>query len=175
MKTRLFLFSALFLAAGVLSAPAQQRIAFVNSTKIFQNLPAAQEAQKRIDAFGKPLQDSLDAMKRDLQARYEEYQKKEALYNDATKKSEQQKLIELQNRVQEFSVEKFGQEGELAKKTEQIINPIRDKIKSAISAVAKEEKYHFVFDQTEQIQILLYGDPTADITFKVLDKLKRGR
>lgn len=175
MKTRLLVFSIVVLAAGVLSAAAQQRIGYVNSTKIFQELPAAQEAQKRIDAIGKPFQDSLEAMQKDLQGRYEEYQKKEALYNEATKKSEQQKLIDLERRMQEYRVEKFGQDGELAKVTEKIINPIRDRIKSAIGVVAKEEKYNFVFDKTDQIQILLYGDPKDDITFKVIDKLKRGK
>ncbi len=175
MKTRLLAFSVAVLAAGVMSAAAQQRIGYVNSTKIFQELPSAQEAQKRIDAIGKPFQDSLEAMQKALQGRYEEYQKKETLYNEATKKSEQQKLIDLERRAQEFRTEKFGQDGELAKATEKIINPIRDRIKSAIAVVAKEEKYNFVFDKTEQIQILLYGDPKDDITFKVIDKLKRGK
>ena len=72
----------------------QQRIAFVNSSKIFQELPAAQDAQKRIAGIGKPMQDSLETMKKDLQEKYAEYQKKESLYNDATKKTEQQKLLE---------------------------------------------------------------------------------
>ena len=160
---------------GTAGAIAQQRIAYVNSTKIFQELPAAQEAQRKIDGISKPLQDSLDTMQKDLQAQYEEYQKKEALYNDATKKSEQQRLIEYERRVQQFRTEKFGQESDLAKQTELIINPIRDRIKAAIAAVAKEERYNFVFDKTDQIQILLYGDAKDDVTYKVIDKLKRGK
>jgi outer membrane protein len=160
---------------GTAGAIAQQRIAYVNSTKIFQELPAAQEAQRKIDGISKPLQDSLDTMQKDLQAQYEEYQKKEALYNDATKKSEQQRLIEYERRVQQFRTDKFGQEGDLAKQTELIINPIRDRIKAAIAAVAKEERYNFVFDKTDQIQILLYGDAKDDVTYKVIDKLKRGK
>jgi outer membrane protein len=163
------------LLLGTAGAISQQRIAYVNSTKIFQELPAAQEAQRRIDGISKPLQDSLDTMQKDLQAQYEEYQKKEALYNDATKKSEQQRLIEYERRVQQFRTEKFGQEGDLAKQTELIINPIRDRIKAAIAAVAKEERYNFVFDKTDQIQILLYGDAKDDVTYKVIDKLKRGK
>jgi len=175
VKTRTLSLIAVIILAGAVSTSAQQRIGYVNSTKIFQELPAAQEAQRRIDAIGKPLQDSLEAMQRDLQGRYEEYQKKESLFNETTKKAEQQKLIEMERRVQEFRVEKFGQEGALAKATEKIINPIRERIKAAITTVAKEEKYNFVFDKTEQIQILLYGDPKDDITFKVIDRLKRGK
>jgi outer membrane protein len=161
---------------GVSGMQAQgQRIGYVNSSKIFQELPAAQEAQKRIDAISKPLQDSLEAMQKDLQSRYEDYQKKEALMNDATKKSEQQRLVDLERHYNEFRVEKFGQDGAVAKETEKIINPIREKIKTAIGQVAREEKYNFIFDKTEQIQILLYGDPAHDMTFKVIDKLKRGK
>jgi len=168
------LLAAVILLGGGL-AGAQQRIAYVNSSKIFQEYPAAQDAQKRIDAIGKPMQDSLEGMQKDLQARVDEYQKKEALFNDATKKSEQQRLLDLERAVQEYRVAKFGQDGELAKETERIINPIRDRIKAAIAVVAKEEHYNFVFDKTDQIQILLYGDAKDDITFKVIDKLKRGK
>ncbi len=161
---------------GVTATQAQsQRIGYVNSSKIFQELPAAQEAQKRIDAISKPLQDSLETMQKELQSRYEDYQKKEALMNDATKKSEQQRLVEMERRYNEFRVEKFGQDGAVAKETEKIITPIRERIKAAIGQVAREEKYNFIFDKTEQIQILLYGDPTHDMTFKVIDKLKRGK
>ena len=58
------------------TAFAQQKIGYVNSAKIFQELPAAQDAQRRIDALGKPIQDSLETMQSDLQARYEDYQKR---------------------------------------------------------------------------------------------------
>jgi len=177
MKTRMFL---LCLVLAVLVAVPQaftqsQKIGYVNSAKIFQELPAAQDAQRRIDALSKPVQDSLEAMQRDLQARYEDYQKREALLNDAAKKSEQQKLIEVERRMNEYRVQKLGNDGELARETEKLLNPLRERIKNAIATVAREEKYSFVFDKTETIQILLYGDPTHDITFKVIDRLKRGK
>ena len=165
----------LLLLFGVAVQAQTQKIGYVNSTKIFQEFPEALDAQKKIDAIGRPLQDSLDAMQRELQSRYEDYQKKESMMNDAAKRSEQQKLVEMERRANEYRVEKFGQDGELARQTEKIINPVREKIKTAIAQVAKEEKYSFVFDKTDQIQVLLYGDPNQDITFKVIDKLKRGK
>jgi outer membrane protein len=177
MKTRMFIL-IVALAALMLVPSAfaqQQKIGYVNSSKIFQELPAAQDAQRRIDALGKPIQDSLEAMQRDLQARYEDYQKREALLNEAAKKAEQQKLIDLERRANEYRVAKLGNDGELARETEKLLAPLRDRIRNAITVVAKEEKYSFVFDKTESIQILLYGDPAHDITFKVIDRLKRGK
>jgi outer membrane protein len=152
---------------------AQQKIGFVNSSKIFQELPAAQEAQKKIDALSKPMQDTLEAMQRDFQAAVEDYQKREGMLNDASKKDQQQKLMEMQQRFKEYQVEKFGQEGELARASERIVNPIRERIKRAIGDVARDQKYNFVFDKTEQIQILLFGDPKDDLTADVLVKLKK--
>jgi outer membrane protein len=165
----------LLLSLFVVGANAQQKIAYVNSTKIFQEIPEAQDAQKKIDALTKPYQDTLATMEKDLQDRIEEYQKKESLMNDAAKKAAQQEFADLKRKYDEFRFEKFGNDGEVAKKTDRIINPLKEKILRAIEAVAKAEKYTFVFDQTENVKVLLYGDPKEDLTNRVIDKLKRGK
>lgn len=171
-----FVLILLATAIGLTGAFAQtQKIGYVNSAKIFQELPAAQEAQRKIDALGKPIQDSLEAMQRELQTRYEDYQKREAMLNESAKKAEQQKLVDYQRKAEEYRVAKLGNDGELARETEKLLTPLRERIKNAIATVAKEERYSFVFDKTETIQILLYGDPAHDITFKVIDRLKRGK
>jgi outer membrane protein len=175
VKTRILLLTVAAVAGLISFAGAQQRIGYVNSAKIFQDLPAAQEAQKRIDAISKPMQDTLEAMQKEFQSSLEDYQKREAMLNDASKKEQQQKLMDLQQRFKEYQVVKFGQDGELARASERIVNPIREKIKRAIADVARDQKYNFVFDKTEQIQILLYGDPKDDLTLEVLLKLKKDK
>jgi outer membrane protein len=147
----------------------------VNSTKIFQEIPEAQEAQKKIDALTKPYQDTLAAMEKELQGKIDDYQKRESLLNDAAKKAAQQEFADLKRKYDEFRLEKFGNDGELAKQTDKIINPLKDKILKAIEKVAKAEKYTFVFDQTENVKVLLYGDPREDLTNRVIDMIKRGR
>jgi outer membrane protein len=175
VKQLVFALSALFVVT-LQSANAQaQKIGFVNSTKIFQELPEAQEAQRRIDAMTKPYQDSLAMMEKDLTTKIDEYQKKEALMNDAAKRSAQQEFADLRRRYEEFRVDKFGNDGELAKQSDRIINPLKEKILRAIEQVAKQEKYTFVFDQTDQVRVLLYGDSREDLTNRVIDKLKRGK
>ena len=167
-----FVFIALisgFVAAGLHAQG--QKIGYVVSPKIFQELPEALDAQKKLEALEKPLQDSLSAMAQDIQVRIDEYQKKEAMMNDAAKRSAQQEIQDLQRKATEFADIKRR---ELAEKQEQILNPVREKIKKAIEAVAKEEKYGFVFDKNET-QTLIYGDASHDLTFKVLDRLKRGK
>jgi outer membrane protein len=129
------------------------------------------EAQKRLQSLEKPLQDSLTSMAQNIQTRIEEYQKKEAMMNDAAKRSAQQEIQDLQRKASDFADVKRR---DLADQQEKILNPVREKIKKAIESVAKEEKYSFVFDKNET-QTLIYGDAAHDLTFKVLDKLKRGK
>ena len=44
-----------------------------------------------------------------------------------------------------------------------------------INQIAKELKYSFVFDQNDNVRVLLYGEPSADLTYKVIDRLKTGK
>jgi outer membrane protein len=171
-KIIIFAFSLAVVWGGVSLHAQTQKIGFVVSSKIFQELPEAQEAQKRLEAIAKPVQDSIAAMRKELQMKVDEYQKKEGLLNDASKKTLQQEFQDLQRRATEYAQVK---DEELAKQREKILAPLNEKIVKAIAAVAKEEKYTFVLDKTEPVSVLLYGDASHELTFKVLDKLKRGK
>ncbi len=174
MKRLILLALACFCLGAAVQAQSL-KIGFVNSGKIFQELPEAQEAQKRIDAMTKPIQDAIEAKERELQGKVDDYKKKESMMNDAAKKAAQDEILDLEQKYRTYRAEKLGNDGELAKETDKILAPLKAKILAGIERIAKEEKYNFVFDKTEQVNILLYGDPSHDLTFKVIDRLKRGK
>jgi outer membrane protein len=161
--------------SAVLLQAQTTKIGFVNSGKIFQELPEAQDAQKRIDAMTKPIQDAIETKEKELQAKIDDYKKKESMMNDAAKKTAQDEILDLEQKYRAYRAEKLGNDGELAKETEKVLAPLKAKILAGIERIAKEEKYAFVFDKTEQVNILLYGEPSHDLTFKVIDRLKRGK
>jgi len=151
------------------------KIGYVNSAKILQEFPEAQDAQKKIDAQGKAWQDSLEQMSNDLQRDFEAFQKKQATLNDAAKHDQQTMLAQEEQRGQQFRTEKFGQDGALARLTDSLLTPIKKKIMKVIETVAKSEKLTFVFDRNDQILVLLYGDAKFDYTHVVIDRLTRGQ
>jgi outer membrane protein len=157
------------------SAVAQQKIGFVNSTKIFQEIPEAKEAQKKLEAIAKPIQDEIEKREKAIQEKLDAYKAKESLMNDAAKKTAQQEIYDMDQKLREYKLEKLGNDGELAKKQDQILNPIKEKILKVIEKIAKEQKYSFVFDQTETVRVMLYGEASADLTYKVIDRLKTGK
>ena len=63
----------------------------------------------------------------------------------------------------------------MTRQREVMLAPLKEKILKAIERIAKAEKYNFVFDRTEQVNILLYADSKDDLTNRVLDNLKRGK
>lgn len=154
---------------------SQQKSGFVNSQTILNELPEAQEAQKKLNAIVQAVQDTLEKMQKDFQAKYEDYQKKQAMMTDAAKKEEEQKLVEQDQQIKQYQQVKFSQTGEIAQQREKVFAPVREKIVKAIQSVAKEEKMVFVFDKTPDGSMVLYAEPTLDLTYKVLDRMKRGK
>lgn len=175
-----FLFSASIIvafslvAAGAARAQAI-RIGFVNSSKILAEYAEAQDAQKKLDAMSKGWQGELERMSSNLQAQYEDFQKKEALMNEQTKRDKREELVALEQKGLAFRQEKFGQNGDLAAATDSLLGPIKKKVMKVIEAVAKDEKLTFIFDRNDQILVLLYGDVKYDYTYRVIDRLKRGK
>lgn len=168
-------FTALVLACFIAASPAQaqQKIGYVNSETILKELPEAKDAKEKLAAIVKGWNDEIEKMSKDLQDKYEDYQKKQGLYNDQTKQTEQKKLIDQEQKMNEYRQQKFGQQGELALQQDKVMQPIKEKVFKAIEQVAKEQKLAFVFDKAGDV-LLLYADKGADYTFIVIDRLKRG-
>ena len=150
------------------------KVGFVDSDVIFQQYPEAQAIQKKLDATVKSWRDSIDLMTQEYQTKLDEYQKKQALATEQYKQQTEQELLGLRQRILDFQNDKFGQGGELARQQDKLLGPVKEKIIKAIEEVAKEEGFNFVLDRNDQFLIVLYGDSRFDLTFKVLDRLKRG-
>lgn len=65
---------------------------------------------------------------------------------------------------------KFGVDGELFQKREQLIKPIQDKIYEALEEVAARSSYMVIFDKASQSN-MLYTNPKYDITEKVIKNM----
>jgi outer membrane protein len=162
----------IFTTAVYAQAP---KIGYVNSAKILQEFPDAIEANKKIESVGKQWQAELERMSKELQSRYEEFQKKEPLLKEDEKRSQREELVILEQKGIQYRQEKFGNDGELAIVSDSLLRPIKLKVMNVIAAVAKDEKIQFMFDRNEQIMFLLYGEAKFDYTNLVIDRLKRGK
>jgi outer membrane protein len=153
---------------------SQLKIGYVDSQTILQQFPEAIKAQGDLDALTNQWGAHIDTLTANLQKDYADYQKVAKNMPEDKQLAAQQKLLKQQQDIDNYKKDKFGQpNGEIYKKNEEIFGPVKAKVYKAIAEVAKEESMQFVFDKAGDA-VLLYGDPAYDITYKVLDKLKRG-
>ncbi len=165
----------LLISTVTIFAQNPQKTGYVDSQIILTQLPEAIKAQSDLDALTSVWSNQVDSMKMALQQQYADVQKQLATMTDDQKQIKQKELIEKEQQIYAFQNQKFGQpNGEIYQKQETIFEPVKKKIYTAIELVAKEEGMQFVFDKSGDI-LLLYADAAFDITFKVLDSLKRGK
>jgi outer membrane protein len=166
----LALIAASLCIAGVAVAQTS-KAAYVDSEKILGELPEAQQASKGLETLVNAYQDTVARMGTDLQKQFEEYQKQESIMPAAKKEAEQKRLADLDQRRRAYAAEKLDtRTGEIAQTREKLLAPIREKVLRVIETVAKEDGFTFVFDRAN----VLYADAKVDLTYKVIDRLKRG-
>jgi outer membrane protein len=149
------------------------KIGHVNSEAILKELPDAQDAQRQLDAFVVEWQNELQKMQQEWQRKYDEYDKRKLIMTDQRRADAEKELQELDRRIVEFRNKKFGQNGELFNKQNELMKPVQDRVFKAIQEVAQEEGYDYIFDKSGEI-LLMYANEKLDVTPKVLAKLQRG-
>jgi len=168
MKRYIFLALLLFIPAV---SSAQLKIGYVDSDTIMKNLPDAQDAQQKLDALIQEWQAELTKLEGDWKKKYDDYEKRKLIMTDQTRAELEQELIKLEQQIGEFREKKFGTNGELFQKQDELMKPVQNKVFTAIKEVAVEEELDFVFDRSGDIMIL-FAKEQYDVTQLVLDKLK---
>lgn len=154
------------------SSFSQLKVGIVDTETIIKEMPEAKKADNDLKALGKKYQDTLLTMQNQLQERLQQYQKQKGMMPADKQQAEEEALQALQMQMYQYNDEKFGNAGELTVLREKYLEPIRQKIRVAIDNVAKTEKINLVLDKTSPS--LLYAEDKFDITFRVLDQIKRG-
>lgn len=164
---------AIFCVLVVASVPAaaQTKIGHVSTEAIMKQLPEAQDAQTQLDGFVAEWQNVLKRMQKEWKDKFDDYDKRKLIMTDQRRADTERELMELDQRISDYRNQKFGQNGELFQKQNELMKPVQDRVFAAIQEVAEEEEYDYVFDKSGEI-LLMYTNPEYDLTEKVLAKLQ---
>lgn len=168
MKKRI-LVVLLLASCGI--AAAQSKIGHINSESIMQALPEAVDAQKSLDALVAQWEGELQKMQTDWKKKFDEYDKKKLILTDQARAESEKELRDLDQSIADFRNKKFGQNGELFQKQNEVMKPIQNKLFLVLEAVAKEDGYDYVFDKSGET-LLLYANDKDDLTQKVLSRMQ---
>ncbi|NMB81899.1 MAG: OmpH family outer membrane protein [Ignavibacteria bacterium] len=171
MKSKLFFIAALLFFVSI-NSYSQAKIGYVDSDAIMDQLPDAQDARQQIDALVNEWQSEIKKLEGEWKTKYDDYEKRKLIMSDIVRAETESELIKLEQKIVEYREKKFGTNGELFQKQDELMKPIQNKVFTIIKKVAEEEELDFVFDKSGQIAIL-YAKEKFDITNKVLQLLKK--
>jgi outer membrane protein len=161
--------STILVASSTMSI-AQSKIGWVNSKTVMEKLPEAQDAQRQLDNFVAEWQSELAKMQNDWQKKYQEYDKKKLILTDQLRSEAEKELQDLDKKIADYRNKKFGQNGELFNKQNEIIKPIQNKIFKVLQDIALEDEYDYIFDKSGDV-LLMYSNDKYDLTAKVIERL----
>ena len=136
-----------------------QKYAIIDTRYILDKMPDYKEEQKEI--YTK--QADLDRM-------YKDYEAEQVMLSDELKKKREDQLFNKEKELRDLQRKRFGFEGDLFKKRQELVKPIQDKVYNAVQKMAVTRGYDFVLDKSEGITII-FADPKLDKSEDVLKDL----
>jgi outer membrane protein len=155
----------------MVQARAQMKIAYFNSDAVMKQLPDAQDAQKQLDQFVADWQQELNKMQDEWKKKFDDYDKRKLIMTEQRRADAERELREMDQKIVDFRTQKFGQNGELFNKQNELMKPVQDRVFKAVQDVAHEDGYDYVFDKSGDI-LLMYANEKYDLTQKIFAKLK---
>ena len=168
MKKLLLVF-ALF--ATVASSAFAQRFVYVDMAYILENSPEYEQAQLQINTLAEQWSGEVEAKMTGVENAYKKFQAEQVLMTDQMKQTKIREIETLEKEAKELQKTKFGPEGELFTKRQELIKPIQDKIYEAIELLAKEKSYDFILDKSSGVQ-MLYASDKYDKSDDIIRALK---
>ena len=167
MMKKLFIFAALVMA---LSAVHAQRYGIVDTKYILDKIPDYKDAQKKLDQFSAQWQKEIDDKQVVLDRMYKDFDAEQVMLSDELKKRREDELFVREKEVRDLQRKRFGFEGDLFKKRQELVKPIQDKVYNAIQKIAVNRQFDFILDKSEGITVI-FADPKLDRSEDVLKEL----
>lgn len=166
-----FISLVIFLSLSSTISRAQLKIGYVDSNTILDNLPDAQDARQKVDALIQEWQNELKEMESKLKIKKDDYEKRKLIMTEQTSTDSLAAIKKFEKEIADYRDKKFGANGELFQKEDELMKPVQNKVFNTIKDIAEEEDLDFVFDRSGDI-LFLYAKEKYDLTSKVLEKLK---
>jgi outer membrane protein len=147
-----------------------QHYAVIDTKYILDKMPDYKTAQKQLDDIAAGWQKEIDDMQQELDKMYKDFDAEQVMLSDDLKKKREDQLFIKEKAVRDLQKKRFGFEGDLFKKRQELIKPIQDKVYNAVQKLAVERGYDFILDKSEGITVI-FADPKLEKSDDILKAL----
>ena len=147
-----------------------QKYAIIDTRYILDKMPEYKGAQKQLDDFAGLWQKDIDNLQKDLDKMYRDFDAEQVMLSEELKVKRQDQLFLKEKTVRDLQRQRFGFEGDLFKKRQELIKPIQDKVYNAVQKLAVQRGYDFILDKSEGITVI-FADPKLEKSDDILKEL----
>lgn len=122
---------------------AQNSVAYVNTLEIINSLPDKTSATERLNTLNENYKQELQIMQNEYNKKYSDFITYQGTLAESIKLRRMQELTDLENRIQSFT--KLAQQ-DIEEHEQQLLEPIKEKVKDAINAVGIEQNFTVIYD-----------------------------
>lgn len=119
------------------------KLGYIDSNELLEMMPGKDSIQKALQSYGRTLETQLQTMYAEYQSKIQDYQANSRTMSDIIRQTKEKELADLETRIQTFQQQA---DTDLQNKQVELLQPLLDKAKNAINAVAKENGYTYIFD-----------------------------
>ena len=160
-----------FLLAGMFSMQLQaQRYAVIDTRYILSKMPEYTDAQKKLDALSIQWQKEIDDKQAALDMLYRNFESEKVMLSEELLKKREDDIFNKEKEVRDLQKKRFGFEGDLFKRRQELVKPIQDKVYNAVQKLASLRQYDLILDKSEGITVI-FADPKLDKSDDVLKEL----
>ncbi|MCS6934844.1 MAG: OmpH family outer membrane protein [Chitinophagales bacterium] len=162
----------IFIATAIMCvfAAHAQKFAYVDMEYILSQMPAYNEAQKQLDKIAEGWQKEVEAKMKQVDDMYRQFQAEQVLMTETMRQQKIKQIEDKEKEVKEFQKAKFGPNGELFKKRQELIKPIQDKIYNELQKFAVAKGYDVIFDRSSGVT-MLYANEKLNKSAELLQSM----
>ena len=149
-----------------------QKIAIIDVNQVLNALPEYKQAQDELDKVALKWRGDIAQQQDVIKGMYNKYQAEQVLMNDEARKKREDEIMGKEKEAREAQRVKFGPEGELFRKRQELVKPIQDKVYTAIEKFANEKGYDLILDKSSSAG-LIFANATYDKTQNIVDMVKK--
>ncbi len=171
MMIRRLICSCAALLALTGSAAVAQKVGYIASEAIFDNLPDSKAARSRLNEMQSGWMREIERMETEAKRLSAEITSNRLIWSAQEKQVAEANLADLSAKLSAFRTDTYGPNGEFERQQTAVMGPLYDKVMLAVNDEARAQKIDFVFDKSSRGMPMLVANPQFDLTIAVLKRL----
>ena len=167
MKRCLVIAVAMLFASLQMSA---QKVGYINTEKILSVIPEYKSAQIQLENLSKQYSQKIESEYAKIETMYQTYQQQKGSLSAQVRAQRENEIISREQNVKELQKTYFGQDGLMQKKSEELLNPLKERVDAAIKKIAENGNFMIIFD-TSIMQGIAYAKESDDLSGLVIRAL----